>query len=146
MKFIKSNSFKISELALALILVIGSFTVFAACGVSKEHVMSCHYAQLAVTLLGAVLLIQSLLSLAIRDKKISLGLTLSQIPVTIAVFFVPGTFFSLCMMNTMRCITIFQPAVRVVDAILFIVASVDIVLDIRKNGEVKKYAHKETAA
>ena len=87
MDYIKKNYIKLIELVLALAIAIGSFTAFAACPVSEEHVMACHYAQLAVTLFGTVLSIQALASLIIRNDKVRLGITISQIPLVIALFF-----------------------------------------------------------
>ena len=39
MDYIKKNYIKLIELVLALVIAIGSFTAFAACPVSEEHVM-----------------------------------------------------------------------------------------------------------
>lgn len=146
MKFIRSNIFKIAELALALVLTIGSFTVFKACPVGEDHVMACHYAQLAVTTIGFVFTIQALAALLITNSKIRLGIAIAQIPLVIAVFFVPGTVFSLCMMSSMRCISIFKPAVRIVSGLSFVVTIADIVLNVVRNKEVKADEHKEAAA
>lgn len=146
MNYIRSNILRIIGLVGAVVLTLGSITVFAACGVSEDHVMACHYAQLAVTTLGTILVIQSLASLIIRNDKVKLGITISQIPVIVAVFFVPGTIFSLCMMSSMRCISLFKPAVRVTDAILLIVALADIVLYLVKNGSEKSNEYKGNAA
>ena len=146
MKFIKSNIFKIAELVFALVLTIGSFTVFAACPVGEDHVMACHYAQLAVTTLGLILTIQALAALLIQSDKVRLGIAISQVPLTVAVFFVPGTIFNLCMMSSMRCISVFKPAVRIVDAIVFIAVVADIVVSVVRNGEVKANEHKKAAA
>ena len=108
---------------------------------------ACHYAQLAVTLFGTVLSIQALASLIIRNDKVRLGITISQIPLVIALFFVPGTVFSLCMMSSMRCISIFKPAVRVFSGLAFIVSVADVVISVikKENGELQS-EHKETAA
>lgn len=147
MDYIKKNYIKLIELVLALVIAIGSFTAFAACTVSEEHVMACHYAQLAVTLFGTVLSIQALASLIIRNDKVRLGITISQIPLVIALFLVPGTVFSLCMMSSMRCISIFKPAVRVFSGLAFIVSVADVVISVikKENGELQS-EHKETAA
>ena len=146
MKFIKSNIFKIAELVFALVLTIGSFTVFSACPVGEEHVMACHYAQLAVTTLGLILTIQALAALLIQSDKVRLGIAIAQVPLTVAVFFVPGTIFHLCMMSSMRCISVFKPAVRIVDAIVFIAVVADIVVNVVRNGEVKANEHQKAAA
>lgn len=147
MDYIKKNYIKLIELVLALVIAIGSFTAFAACPVSEKHVMACHYAQLVVTLFATVLSIQALASLIIRNDKVRLGITISQIPLVIALFFVPGTVFSLCMMSSMRCISIFKPAVRVFSGLAFIVSVADVVISVikKENGELQS-EHKETAA
>lgn len=135
MNYLKRNFVKFIELVLSLILAIGSFTVFAACPVSEEHVMACHYAQLAVTTLGVILVVQSLAAVIISNGKVKLGITLAQIPTAVAVFLVPGTIFSLCMMNSMRCISIFQPAVKVISAIVFVVSVADVVISVIKKNK-----------
>lgn len=135
MNYLKKNYVKFIELVLSLILAIGSFTVFAACPLSEEHVMACHYAQLAVTTLGVILVVQSLAAVIISNEKVKLGITLAQIPIAVAVFLVPGTIFSLCMMSSMRCISIFQPAVRVISAIVFVVSVADVVISVIKKNK-----------
>lgn len=135
MNYLKKNFVKFIELVLSLILAIGSFTVFAACPLSEEHVMACHYAQLAVTTLGVILVVQSLAAVIISNEKVKLGITLAQIPIAVAVFLVPGTIFSLCMMSSMRCISIFQPAVRVISAIVFVVSVADVVISVIKKNK-----------
>ncbi len=147
MNYIKKNYIKILELLLALVITVGSFTVFAACPVSEEHSMNCHSAQLAVTLLGTVFSLQALASLIIRNEKVRLGIAISQIPLIIALFFIPGTIFSLCMMSSMRCNSIFKPAVRVLSGLAFIVSVADVVISVikKENGELQS-EHKETAA
>lgn len=147
MNYIKKNYIKIIELVLALAIAIGSFTVIAACPVSEEHVMACHYAQLAVTLIGTVLSVQALASLIIKNDKVRLGITISQIPLVVALFFVPGTIFSLCMMSSMRCISIFKPAVRVLSGLVFVLSVAEVVISVikKENGELQS-EHKETAA
>lgn len=135
MNFFKRNFVKFIELVLSLILAIGSFTVFAACPLSEEHVMACHYAQLAVTTLGVILVVQSLAAVIISNEKVKLGITLAQIPIAVVVFLVPGTIFSLCMMSSMRCISIFQPAVRVISAIVFVVSVADVVISVIKKNK-----------
>lgn len=135
MNYLKKNFVKFIELILSLILAIGSFTVFAACPLSEEHVMACHYAQLAVTTLGVILVVQSLAAVIISNEKVKLGITLAQIPTAAAVFLVPGTIFSLCMMSSMRCISIFQPAVKVISAIVFVVSVADVVISVIKKNK-----------
>lgn len=135
MNYFKRNFVKFIELVLSLILAIGSFTVFAACPLSEEHVMACHYAQLAVTTLGFILFVQSLAAVIISNEKVKLGITLAQIPIAVAVFLVTGTIFSLCMMSSMRCISIFQPAVRVISAIVFVVSVADVVISVIKKNK-----------
>ena len=135
MNYLKKNFVKFIELVLSLILAIGSFTVFAACPLSEEHVMACHYAQLAVTTLGFILVVQSLAAVIVSNEKVKLGITLAQIPTAVAVFLVPGTIISLCMMSSMRCISIFQPAVRVISAIVFVVSVADVVISVIKKNK-----------
>ena len=48
---------------------------------------------------------------------------------------IPGHVISLCMMETMRCHSIFRPAVTVIGALLVIIAVIDAAAGIIKSGK-----------
>ena len=129
---LKGNISGIVEAALALVLVIGSLTVFRACDSEEGRHMACHWAQNAGTLSGAVLTVQSLLRIFIHNKGIKTGLSLRIFTLALSVIFIPGTVINLCMMETMRCHTVFKPAVIVIASVLTVVSGIDAV-----NGIIK---------
>ncbi|MBF1684669.1 MAG: DUF4418 family protein, partial [Selenomonas sp.] len=84
--------------------------------------MVCHWAGEALTGVAAVLFVISLLHALIPRAQIKMGLSLAMIPAAALAFLLPGTMIDLCMMETMRCHVIMQPAVTVI-AVLNIVLS-----------------------
>ena len=119
---LKSNIFALITLVLSVVLAAGSATFISACPVSGEHTMVCHWAQIAVTSLAAVLAVISLIAVVIPDEKIKTGVLTAVIPVSVLTFLIPGTLIHLCMMESMRCLSVFQPAVRIFAAVILIVA------------------------
>ncbi|EXM40391.1 membrane protein [Ruminococcus albus SY3] len=124
-------------LILSLLLAIGSLTFFRACDSAEGRHMACHWAQNAVTLIGIVLVLQSFIKLVINQKGIKTGLAIGTAALAIAVIFIPGTAINLCMMKTMRCHTVFRPAVTVVSSLLAIVSVIDIITNLRRLGKEK---------
>ena len=104
---------KIPELVsvlLSLLLFFGSFTVFSACSVTDaSHIMPCHWAQVTVTGLGALLTVLFLAALLIPDRKIGGGICISAALVAVLTALVPGTLIRLCTMPQMHCRLVMQP-------------------------------------
>lgn len=119
----------------SLVLVIGSLTFFDACESEGEMIMACHWARNAVVTAGIVLLAQSVLSVFIPDDKIKTGLYLGVFLLSIGVIFIPGTAIDLCMMDTMRCHSVFRPAVTIVSIILTVISGLFSVLGILKRSK-----------
>ena len=119
---IRSNIFSAAALILSVLLAVGSATFVSACPVSEEHTMVCHWAQVAVTSLAVVASVISLTAVVIPDTKIKTGLLTALIPLSVVTFLIPGTLIHLCMMESMRCISVFQPAVRIFAVVIFIVS------------------------
>lgn len=119
---IKSNIAAIITFVLSVILAIGSVSFISACPVSEEHTMVCHWAQIAVTSLAVILAVSSLAAIVIPDKKVKGGILIGLIPVSAVTFLIPGILIKLCMMDSMRCLSVFQPAVRIFAVVLFIVS------------------------
>lgn len=106
---LKSLIPEIILLILSLLICIGSFTFFSACPVHGDTVMACHWAQNAVTALGALLSAISLAAVVIPDRKLKAGLELSATLTAILTAVVPGIVINVCMMNSMRCVSTFRP-------------------------------------
>lgn len=132
---LKGNISGIAEAVLALVLVIGSLTVFRACDSAEGRHMACHWAQNAVTLAGAVLTVQSVIRIFISDRGIKTGLSVGIVLLSAAVIFIPGHVISLCMMETMRCHTVFKPAVIVIASVMTVVSGIDAVTGLIRTGK-----------
>lgn len=111
----------------ALLLTIGAFTFFKACGDVDGKFMACHWAQNAVVLIGIVLSVLALIRIIIADEGIKTGLSIAVFVLSVSAAFVPDTVINLCMMKDMACHTTFKPAVIVVSAVLALAALADII-------------------
>ncbi len=105
---------KFIPLVLSLFLTLGSFTVFAACGIKEDGSwMRCHSAQTTVTICASVLSACLLLRAVIRQKVLSIVLNGIGMAGSAIIFLLPGKLMPMCMMHTMRCYTLFRPFVRI---------------------------------
>ena len=131
----------IAELITALILTAGSLTVFGACEAEEGHFMNCHLAQNAVALAGAVLTALSLLRTVLSNGDIRTGLSLGVFALSVSAIFIPKTLINLCMMETMRCHTIFRPAVIITASALAVISGIDAAAGLiragKENGDKK---------
>ena len=101
---------KLIPSAFSLLLFLGSFTVFAACGIKEDGSwMRCHSAQTMVTIFAAVLSA----CLFLQQKALRVVLNGIRIADSAIIFLLPGKLMPMCMMHTMRCYTLFQPFVRI---------------------------------
>ena len=131
----KKNILGIAELLTALLLTIGSVTFFKACGEHEGKFMACHWAQNTVTLIGIVLSASALLRILLKNTGIKTGLSIGAFLLSVSVIFIPNNVISLCMMDSMRCHTVFEPAVIVIASVLAAVSGVDSVLGLIKAGK-----------
>ena len=114
MQLSRKTLLKLIPSGLSLLLALGSFTVFSACGIKEDGSwMRCHSAQTTVTICAAVLSACLLLQAFTRQKALRVVLNGIGIAGSIAVFLIPGKLMPMCMMRTMRCYTLFQPFVRI---------------------------------
>ncbi|SDA24283.1 protein of unknown function [Ruminococcus sp. YE71] len=132
----KGNLAGIAEAAVSIFLTVGALTIFKVCegGVNGKY-MTCHWAQNAVVLAGIVLSVQSLLRILIPNKGVKTGLSLSIFLLAAAVIFIPNTAINLCMMETMRCHTVFKPAVIVTSSVLTVISGLDAVIGLIRTGK-----------
>ena len=131
----KKNILGIAELLTALLLTIGSVTFFKACGGNDGKYMACHWAQNTVTLIGIVLSASALLRILLKNTGIKTGLSIGAFLLSVSVIFIPNNVISLCMMDSMRCHSIFEPAVIVIASVLAALSGVDSVLGLIKAGK-----------
>ncbi len=117
----------------SLLLALGSFTVFSACGIKEDGSwMRCHSAQTTVTLCAALLSAFLVLPAFIRKRALRIVLNGIGIAGSIAVFLIPGKLMPMCMMRTMRCYTLFQPFVRIMAVLIAFFCMVQIIQEIRE--------------
>ena len=63
---------------------------------------------------------------AIPRTQVKIGLSLAVIPVSVLAFAVPDHLIDLCMMETMHCHTVMEPAVTVLSLLNVLLAAADI--------------------
>ncbi|MBR1482175.1 MAG: DUF4418 family protein [Ruminococcus sp.] len=94
----------------SLVILLGSFTFFAACPVSDEgNIMSCHYAQVMVTALGGLLTVLSLTALLVPDQKVKGGVCIAAAFAAVLTALTPSVLIPLCKMPQMHCRLALQP-------------------------------------
>jgi len=133
MRSSKITLLKLIPSGLSLLLALGSFTVFAACGVKEDGSwMRCHSAQTTVTLCAVLLSVFLVLPAFIREKALKIVLNGIGIVGSAAIFLIPGKLMPMCMMRTMRCYTLFQPFVRIMAILVVCSCLIQIVQAIRE--------------
>ena len=114
-------------LVLNLIFFIGIQTVFAPCEAHPDGSwMTCHWAGQALIGIAAALLAIAVMHLVIPRTQVKIGLSLAVIPVSVLAFAVPDHLIDLCMMETMHCHTVMEPAVTVLSLLNVLLAAADI--------------------
>ena len=114
-------------LVLNLIFFVGIQTVFAPCEAHPDGSwMTCHWAGQALIGIAAALLAIAVMHLVIPRAQVKIGLSLAVIPVSILAFAVPDHLIDLCMMETMHCHTVMEPAVTVLSLLNVLLAAADI--------------------
>lgn len=116
-------------LALSIVFLIGSRTVFLPCEAQEDGSwMTCHWAGQAVSGLAAVLVVLAVLHILLADARIKTGLSVAVLPVAVLTILAPGTLIHLCMMDTMRCHAVMRPAATVFSVLIIGAAALDVVL------------------
>ena len=142
---VKDNILGIAELLLGGILAVGSFTVFAACGEHEGKYMACHWAQNAVVLIGTVIVITALIKLFAKNSGVKAAFAVTHFLLAVGTAFIPGKIINLCMMETMRCQTVFKPAVLVISLILAVVSGIEAVIAVKNSGRSSDVPKKAAA-
>ena len=126
----KKHRFGITDvllLVLNLIFFVGIQTVFAPCEARPDGSwMTCHWAGQALMGIAAALLTIAVMHLVIPRAQVKIGLSLAVIPVSVLAFAVPDHLIDLCMMETMHCHTVMEPAVTVLSLLNVLLAAADI--------------------
>ena len=116
----------LSTAALALFLCIGTATFLGPCVHEDGSAGPCRDAGTASVLLSGALAVLALLPL-LPPVRGAAGAILSVI-----LFLVPGVLCRLCMMSTMHCLSVMQPAVRILSAALFVLFLASVVSNLRR--------------
>ena len=112
---------------LNLIFFVGIQTVFAPCEARPDGSwMTCHWAGQALIGIAAALLAIAVMHLVIPRTQVKIGLSLAVIPVSVLAFAVPDHLIDLCMMETMHCHTVMEPAVTLLSLLNVLLAAADI--------------------
>lgn len=114
-------------LVLNLIFFVGIQTVFAPCEAHPDGSwMTCHWAGQALMGIAAALLAIAVMHLVIPRAQVKLGLALAMIPISVLALVLPDHLIGLCMMETMHCHTVMEPAVTVLSLLNIMTAGADI--------------------
>jgi len=114
-------------LVLNLIFFVGIATARAPCAARPDGSwMTCHWAGQALIGIAAALLAIAVMHLVIPRAQVKIGLSLAVIPVSVLAFAVPDHLIDLCMMETMHCHTVMEPAVTVLSLLNVLLAAADI--------------------
>ena len=114
-------------LVLNLVFFVGIQTVFTPCEPRPDGSwMNCHWAGQALTGIAAVLVVIALMHLVIPRAQIKLGLALAMLPISVFALVLPDHLIDLCMMETMHCHTVMQPAVTALSLLNLMLALADI--------------------
>ena len=114
-------------LVLNLIFFVGIQTVFAPCEARPDGSwMTCHWAGQALIGIAAALLAIAVMHLVIPRAQVKIGLSRAVVPVSVLAFAVPDHLIDLCMMETMHCHTVMQPAVTALSLLNIMLVLADI--------------------
>mgnify|MGYP000867039537 FL=1 len=114
-------------LVLNLIFFVGIQTVFAPCEARPDGSwMTCHWAGQALIGIAAALLAIAVMHLVIPRAQVKLGLALAMIPISVLALVLPDHLIDLCMMETMHCHTVMQPAVTALSLLNIMLVLADI--------------------
>ena len=126
---IKKKSTEILNLLLAVILTVGSLTFFKTrCGAD----MPCHTANTVITIIGAVLVLLTVLGFVCKGKAKTV-LAFLTAAVAVVELLIPGVILSLCMMPSMSCRATMKPWTMLLSVGIAFVSVVSGIMSIRKD-------------
>ena len=99
-------------LIISIVLTIGVKTLFSACGVHEDGAFSsCHFAEQAVFAMGILFVLESILLLIMTSREAQIAISACIGCGAVIGALIPNVLIHLCMMPTMRCLTLMQPIV-----------------------------------
>lgn len=114
---------------LNICLVIGTATVFAACGAKEDgSFMHCHTACRTVQAAAILMAVINLAGLAAKNQKLRKGIFLVQILAAAVAMLVPGQIIPLCMMPQMHCRMLMRPFVLVMEVLILLIAAAGVLM------------------
>ena len=114
---------------LNICLLIGTATVFAACGAKEDgSFMHCHTACRVVQLCAVLMAALNLAGIAVKNRKLRKGFFLLQILAAVLAMLVPGQIIPLCMMPQMHCRMLMRPFVLVMEALILLTAAAGVLM------------------
>lgn len=126
---IKKKSTDILNIILAIILTVGSLTFFkSVCGAD----MHCHTANTVITVIGAVLVILTVLGFVFKGKFKAI-LSFVTAAVALIEMLIPGVIMSLCMMPSMSCRATMKPWTILLSVAIAFVSIVSGIINLRKD-------------
>lgn len=134
---IKNSVSDILVFVLGLVIIIGSMTFFSACGPMEEDGMemwmSCHWAQVAVTISGAAISFFALVSVFLKGKLKAVFNFIEAIGGVLVILF-PTVLIHTCMMNDMRCNSVMKPCAILFGALVAVIAVISAILNLKKKA------------
>lgn len=119
--------------ALSALLLAGSVSVFAACDQKPDGSwMQCHHCQNTVAASAGGLAVLFGATAFVKNRSLRVAMQAIAIIGSVVVFFIPGLICPMCMMQTMRCYTVFQPFVRVMSVLTAGAGLASLVSSLRK--------------
>lgn len=128
MKKRKISILGIVSAVFSLVLLIGSFTFFkSVCGAD----MHCHQANTVITIMGAVMLVLSLIAVFLKNKVGAILSFLTTVCGVVTALF-PGVIMPLCMMADMSCQATMKPWTILLSAAVALFSLINGITCVRK--------------
>ncbi len=131
----RSSLCALFTLVLAVVIAVGSVSFLGPCIHEDESFGACHWAGQALFGLGLLLAAESLFTLLVKDLRMRQGCLVTIWMTAVLGFFIPGTLIDLCSMATMRCVALMQPAMRILCALIVLIALIGTISGGRKAGK-----------
>ena len=98
---------------LSLLLCVGVLIFLGPCVHEDGSVARCHDAGTVLAVLGGAMALLSLGALLLRSPRAAAALNGISAVLAVIAFLIPGTLMPLCLMSTMRCVSVMQPSARI---------------------------------
>ena len=128
MFLVNKEKFKLTILDIAIVVVSIFFVIginFWFNGCENEN-MSCHQAEKMITTLAIVMLIVAILKVACPIKNYKIGMSFTNVVLSIVTTLVPTLIINLCGMDSMRCNKYMKPYTIAFSLVILVLSLVDI--------------------